>query len=92
MRCNICDKAMSDSEIIFNKDLNGYEPCVVCLEIAMDAAFSQGIQKQDEFEIPEEIGDEFGDGIVETFDSDTHYSNYQLGDATDTPEREYEYE
>ena len=71
MRCNICDKALSDSEVVFNKNIDGYEPCSICLDIALDAAFSQGHSISGD-EIPEEVGDEFGDGIVETLDPDVH--------------------
>jgi len=88
MRCDICDKALSDTEVVFNKELvnpdgtGGYEPCATCLEIAMDAAFSQGFNRPDD-EIATEVGDEFGDGIVETLDTDVSLSDYQEGDASD---------
>lgn len=95
MRCNICDKALSDTEVVFNKGLNDYEPCSTCLEIAMDAAFSQGYHRPDD-EIAVEIGDEFGDGIVETLDTDVGVSDLQnigydvtsWGDAGDIPGRD----
>lgn len=87
MRCHICDKALSDTEVVFNKELNDYEPCSTCLEIAMDAAFSQGYHRPDD-EIAVEVGDEFGDGIVETLDPETSVSDYQWGDATDIPGRD----
>ena len=74
MRCAICDKALSDTEVVFNKDLDDYEPCSTCLEVAMDAAFSQGYHRPDD-EIAVEIGDEFGDGIVETLDTDVGVSD-----------------
>lgn len=70
MRCNCCDKALSDTEIVWNNELKAYELCSVCLEIAMEAAFSQGYHRPDDNEIAVEIGDEFGDGIVETLDPD----------------------
>jgi hypothetical protein len=88
MRCVICDKALSDTEVVFNKDLNDYEPCYTCLEIAMDAAFSQGHHRPDD-----EIDDEFGDGIVEILDTDVGVSDLQgdsrsWGDAGDIPVRD----
>lgn len=84
MRCNCCDKALPDTEVVWNNELKAYEMCATCLEVAMDAAFSQGFTHPDD-EIPEEIGDEFGDGIVETFDTDVSLSDYQEGDAGDIP-------
>jgi hypothetical protein len=42
MRCNICDKQLTDKEVQWNKELKQYEPCTECLEIAMDAAYSDG--------------------------------------------------
>jgi hypothetical protein len=50
----------------------------------MDAAFSQGYHRPDD-KIAVEIGDEFGDGIVETLDTETNVSDFQWGDASDMP-------
>ncbi len=44
MRCNICDRKMTDKEIVYNEDLGAFEPCSTCLEVIMDAAFSGGYQ------------------------------------------------
>ena len=41
MRCNICDRNLTDKEVSFNKDLDTWEPCTDCLDVAMDAAYSQ---------------------------------------------------
>lgn len=84
MRCNCCDKALSDTEVVWNNELKAYEMCATCLEIAMDAAFSQGYNRPDD-EIAVEIGDEFGDGIVETLDTDVGVSYLQGDDAGDIP-------
>lgn len=46
MRCNICDRALSEQEIVHNKDLNAYEPCSVCLAAAFEAAYSDGFCKE----------------------------------------------
>lgn len=43
MRCHICDKELSDKEVSYNEDLQGYEPCTECLDIALDAAYSGGV-------------------------------------------------
>ncbi len=50
MRCYICDKVLSEKETIYNKDLKAYEPCTVCLDIAMDAAYCDGVQRDEEHE------------------------------------------
>lgn len=39
---------MSDKEISFNDDLQTYEPCTNCLDIAMDAAYSNGFLTEDD--------------------------------------------
>lgn len=48
MKCNICNKDMSDKEVSYNEDLKSYEPCTECLDIAMDAAYSQGFLTEDD--------------------------------------------
>lgn len=70
MRCNICNKELSASEIVFNKELDAFEPCSVCLDVIMDTAFSQGFNKPDDEEVSDEVGDKYGDGIVETLEED----------------------
>lgn len=42
MRCDICDKALSDKEVAWNEDIGTWEPCTVCLDIALDAAYGHG--------------------------------------------------
>lgn len=42
MHCNICDAELNEKEISWNKDLNTFEPCTVCLDAAMDAAYCDG--------------------------------------------------
>jgi hypothetical protein len=49
MRCHICDKQLSDKEGAYNKDLQAREPCSYCLEIAMDAAYSDGYQYDEDY-------------------------------------------
>ncbi len=53
MKCNCCDRDLSDPEIIWNKELgkNGegaFELCSTCLEAAMDAAYSDGFVREEE--------------------------------------------
>lgn len=52
MHCNICDRELSDKEVVWNVDLNTYEPCTTCLDIAMDAAYSNGFKTEnDEYDL-----------------------------------------
>jgi len=44
MRCYCCDAEITDKEIQYNSDGHFYEPCGTCLEIAMDAAYSDTFQ------------------------------------------------
>ena len=39
MRCSCCDKALTEKEIIWNDDINNFDMCTVCLDIAYDAAY-----------------------------------------------------
>lgn len=48
MKCNICDKDLSEKEIVWSKDLDTFEPCGTCLDVAFDAAFSDGFSRPDE--------------------------------------------
>lgn len=48
MRCNICDKQLSEKEINYNEDLPAFEPCSVCLEEIMDAAYSGNFGTEDD--------------------------------------------
>lgn len=48
MRCKCCDRLLSEKEISWNKELDDWELCGVCLDIAMDAAYSDGFQYDDD--------------------------------------------
>jgi len=48
MHCHICDAELSEKEINWNKELDSFEPCTVCLDIAMDAAYSNGYTTEDD--------------------------------------------
>lgn len=69
MRCHVCDKTLTEAEIIPLPKGHGYEPCSVCLEIALDAAYSNGFVREDPLDDPY-LEDEYGSGEVETLDSD----------------------
>ena len=48
MRCSCCDKVMNEKEIQWDKERQEWELCSVCLDIALDAAYSDGFQNSDE--------------------------------------------
>jgi hypothetical protein len=48
MHCYICDRDMTDTEIQWNSDGKFYEPCTTCLEIALDAAYSDGFDHDED--------------------------------------------
>lgn len=74
MRCHVCDKALTDAEIQVSPSGVGYEPCIPCMEVAMDAAYSDGFVREEPLDDPE-LNDEFGDGAVEVLDPDTFLSD-----------------
>ncbi len=47
-KCNICDKEIQGDEIQWNAAGQFFEPCGTCLEIAMDAAYSDGFQYEED--------------------------------------------
>ena len=48
MRCNCCDRALSEDEIQFNPEIKAWEMCSTCLDIALDAAYSGAFSYDDE--------------------------------------------
>ena len=74
MRCHICDKALSEAEIQVTPDGKGFEPCSQCMEVILDAAYSDGFVRPDDLD------------EVETLDEDTNrtqvdeYRQYNLYD------------
>jgi len=81
MRCAICDRALSDTEVQWNKDTETFEPCSTCLEVALDAAYSGGFTPDGEPLDDAEMQDQFGNGAVETLDPD--FQRQEYGDAGD---------
>lgn len=81
MHCSICDKMLSETEIVFNVDLGTYEPCTTCLDIALDAAYSNGFSPDGEPLDDPDMQDEYGNGAAETVDPDFQRDDY--GDVTD---------
>ena len=52
MRCYICDKALTDAEVQFLPNSTKTDACGICLEIAMDAAYSDGFTRPDDADNP----------------------------------------
>lgn len=48
MRCSICDRELSDKEVTWNDELQDWEICTTCLEISLEAAFSDGYQAEED--------------------------------------------
>ena len=78
MRCHCCDRALSDTEIQILPDKT-FEMCTTCLEISLDAAYSDGFVREDPPE-EQELEDVYGSGAVETLDIDTFRSYYDNTD------------
>ena len=47
MRCNCCDKQLNEKEIQWNPEIDAWEMCSTCLDVAYDAAYSNGFQHDD---------------------------------------------
>lgn len=79
MRCHICDKTLSEIEIQQEPD-GTFQPCSVCMEIIMDAAYSNGFVRGDEleeFDLDDDTElDVMDSGEVESLDEDTYRSTY----------------
>jgi len=58
MRCHCCDKVLTEIEIQYVQEENSWEMCAVCLEAAMDAAYSDGFQRPDDADSVHIIDDE----------------------------------
>lgn len=77
MRCSACDKAMTETEIQWHKEMKDWEVCSTCLEVAMDAAYSGNFAHEDE------------DTVL--LDDETYRSYYDHCDIF-TPETEVNYD
>ena len=84
MRCNCCNRQLNEKEITWNNDLQAWEMCGVCLDIAYDAAFSQGFRCDDESGYD---SDDDSFIILEDFDDDMGYTT-PLSDWISTNEYE----
>lgn len=86
MKCYICDRDLSDPEVVYNNLLQAYEPCTSCLVIALEAAYTNGFTAEPEYAELEGAGN----GEVEILDTDTDtdrdsldewISRAQIGDS-----------
>ena len=64
MKCYICNKDLTDDEIVIDNDTKEYAPCSECMAIILDAAYSDGFVKPDEEEI-EPVEETFFKGYYE---------------------------
>lgn len=55
MRCNVCDKGLNEKEISWNEDIDNFEMCGECLDVALEAAY--GSSYSDEAPDEEVSGD-----------------------------------
>lgn len=81
MRCYICDVALDEKTIVFNEELKQYEPCPVCLEAALEAAYTGGFKIENSDEVPDE-----DEGFVPveqaTLDPECYRSYFDHSDAS----------
>lgn len=75
MHCEICDRTLTPEEIIFNKELETYEPCTTCLDVIMDAAYGRSRPDDDEegFIILDSDWDGEGEELSFEFMRDEYY-------------------
>lgn len=48
MRCSCCDRVLTEKEVSWNPEINNFEICTVCLDVALDAAYSNGFDPEDD--------------------------------------------
>lgn len=73
IKCNICDKEITDKEIVYNDDLPGFEPCPPCLTIIMDAAYTQEFVYDEEHQVLDEEFDIDEDSLPRCYRSEEGY-------------------
>lgn len=78
MRCHICDKALTDTEIQYIPETKTFDCCATCLEIAMETAYCDGFVKEESFT---ESETNFGSGEVEILDNEIYRSAFDHCDA-----------
>lgn len=67
---------LTDKEMVYNEDIDGYEPCTECLDVIMDTAYSQGFKTEDEYEY----------SVDEEFDEDCYAEFNNAGERIDGQE------
>lgn len=81
MKCHICDRDMSDTEIQYIPGTKTFDCCGTCLTIAMEAAYCDGFVKEDPLELEPEIETKYGNGAVPVLDAGV-FSSQLDNDAT----------
>lgn len=61
MRCNICDKLLTEAEISFNPAYEAYDPCGFCLDV-IENVFGDHLTEE---EVTELLADEFPEEFAE---------------------------
>jgi hypothetical protein len=89
MRCNICDKALTEAEIQYNPSDKSFECCTVCLDIALDAAYSNGFIKEDPLD-DDELELDFGNGSIAVLDPEMFRSVYDHSDPYGKEDESYD--
>jgi hypothetical protein len=73
MRCECCDRSMEGDEIQYLPDSLTLDYCAVCVDIAMDAAYSDGFIR------PDDEVTELGEGSGEVPVLDTSFDVEETG-------------
>jgi len=47
MKCSCCDRDLSDKEIIWNPEIDNWELCTTCLDVAMETAYTGGFNRDE---------------------------------------------
>lgn len=84
MRCNCCDRVLGDGEVLLAPDNKTFEPCATCMEVAMDAAYSDGWVRpgDEEFDLDDDEMDVLDDPEIETLDEDSYRSYFDHCDVS----------
>jgi len=75
MRCHICDRPLSETEIAFDKNHDEFDPCTTCLMVISET-FDDHL---DEDEVTEVLLEEWGD-----FLSLESIANFSLDNSDET--------
>lgn len=80
MRCNCCDKVLTPQEISYNKEIDAFELCNTCLNVALEAAFSDGFRASEDVQMDPDV-----DNDLDTLDGEETLSLFNLRYEIDFP-------